>query len=594
MIRDKFELSLLTEASPEILAWTVPGGRLFSWVCRTILIPAGWAALTNRKGQDPLLVGSGKAYEDQDTQDVLFVRSAPVRCAVDAGDLTSSDGYSFKGSIDIGVRVIEDTAEVNAFRRTIMGSCEVLRRMDLQRHLQWELHKVLADVAANHTAEELLGRIDSGEVRKALDARLGGVMLAGGLATEGPVTACFDSPSYREFRRQQANLESRNRHVAARARIQQALAQAQKERLSHVAGILEQLEKAAEARSELSVADLLRTFSDSERAEMYAALWHLSQPARKARQIAAVSGQEVLLFEPTELERPARRIRLPETLGPLRSVGFDERSLEAQLIMVGARLGLYLVDCQSGEVVDSLSAAELDNGTEIRGGVNAAAMSDYRIYATHSELGLLAWPRGMFGAPVEKLLPEVTAGADTVRCALFAQGQLWFSVDEEIWAQPEEGTATCKPTLYPGARERVSAMTLAGGVLYAGTVCGQIVAWDIGAPDSARAIRGGSGSPVESLAVLDNGAVDHLIIADRSNALQVMVVEDHYIRRYESGSMSVRRAVVADDLFVAMNDNRDRLIAWRPGDPSKPAGVVIVPHLTGSAIQDLCVIPQTV
>src|SRR5690606_19561486 len=143
-----------------------------------------------------------------------------------------------------------------------------------------------------------------------------------------------------------------------------------------------------------------------------------------------------------------------ETLGPLRSIGVDERSLEAQLLMVGARLGVHLVDCASGEVVDSLSAAELDTGLEIRGGVNAAAMSDYRVYATHSELGLLAWSRGMFGAPVEKMLPEVTAGADTVRCARFAEGQLWFSVDEEVWAQPEDGTSSCKPTLYAGARER--------------------------------------------------------------------------------------------------------------------------------------------
>ncbi|HON65221.1 MAG TPA: hypothetical protein PLS23_01895 [Phycisphaerae bacterium] len=591
MLKEKFDLSLLTEASPEILAWAVPGGRLFGWLCRSILIPAGWAALSNRKGQDPVLVGPGKPYEDQDTDDVLFVRSGPVRCSIDATDLRSADGHAFIGSLEICVRVVEDPAELGAFRRTFMGRSEIVRRMDLQRHLQWELHKVLSDLAAAHTADDLLRRIDSSEIRKAVDARLGGLMLAGGLTIDGPVTAHFDSPAYREFRRRQAELESRKHHVAARARIQQALAQAQKERLSHIVGLLEQLEKAAESRTDLSVADLLRTFSESERAEMYAALWHVSKPARRTRYVAAVSGQELLLFSPDDLQKPTRRIALPEHLGPLRSVSVDERSLEAQLIMVGARLGMYLVDSASGEVVDSLSAAELDAGLEIRGGVNASAMSDYRVYATHSELGLLSWTRGMFNPPVEKLLPEVTAGAETVRCARFADGRLWFAVDEEIWSQPEDGTAACKPTLYPGARERVSALTTAAGVLYAGTVYGRILAWDIDDPDSARVIRGGSGNPVESLAVLDNGAVDHLLIADRGSALQALVLEDSYTRRYESGSMPVRRAAVADDLFVAMNDNRDRVIAWNPRDPARPAATVIVPHLTGDTIQDLCVIP---
>lgn len=590
MTKDKFELSLLTEASPDILAWVVPGGRLFSWVCRSIVVPAGWAVLGKRQGQDPLLVGSGKSYDGADTEDLLFVRSGPVRCVVDAADLRSSDGYTCNGTIEAGVRIIEDLSELSAFRRSIVGSSEIVRRLDLQRHLQWELHRVLAELAAGHTAEELLGRIDSAKVRKLIDARLGGLFLAGGLAIDGPSLARFDSSAYREFRRQQSAMESRGRHVAARTRVQEALAQAQKQRLSHLVEILGQLERAAESKKDLSVGDLLRTFGESQRAEMYAALWHVAAPSNLVRQIAVVSGQEVLLFAPDDLDRPARQIRLPDTLGPLRSVGVDARSLEAQLLLVGARLGVHLLDLASGEVVDSLSAAELDSGLEIRGGVNAVAMSDNRVYATHSELGVLSWPRGMFNAPVETMLPEVTVGADTVRCARFAEGRLWFTADEEVWALPEEEAA--KPTLYAGACERVSALTVSQGVVYVGTVCGQVLAWDVGDPESGRAIRGTTGSPVESLAFVDNGAVDHLLIADRGTALQALVVDDNYIRRYESGNLPVRRAAAAGDVFVAMNDNRDRLIAWDPREPARPRAVAIIPHMTGQPIQDICVIPQ--
>lgn len=590
MSKARFELGLLSDASPEILAWLVPGSRLFSWVCRSIVIPAGWAALARRQGQDPLLAGAGREYEDNGTEDLLFVRSGPVRCTVDVADLRSCDGHACAGTIEVGVRIIEDAAELGAFLRSIVGSSDIVRQADLQRHLQGELQKALADLAAGHPMEELLGRLDPAEVRKLVDGRLGGLFLAGGLALDGPLVARFDSPAYREFRRQQATLESRDRHVAARTRIQEALAQAQKQRLSHLVDVLAQLEQAADSRKDLSVADLLRTFGESERAEMYAALWHVGSPLTMAGLIAVVSGEQVLLFAPDKMDQPARQIRLPETLGPLRSVSLDERAREARLLLVGARMGVHLLDLDGGEVLDSLSAAELDSGIEVRGGVNAATMSDNRVYATHSELGLLSWSRGVFGAPVERMLPEITGKADTVRCARFIDGQLWFSADAEVWTQPEDSEAG--PTLYAGARERVSALAVSQGVVYAGTVCGQILAWNAGDPESGRVIRGASGSPVESLSVLDNGAVDHLLIADRGSALQALVVDDNYVRRYESGGMPVRRAAIAGDLFVAMNDNRDRLIAWDPREPARPRAVTIVPHLTGEPIQDLCIIPR--
>jgi hypothetical protein len=592
MTKDKFELSLLAEASPDVLAWLVPGARLFSWVCRSILVPAGWTALGTRQGRDPMLVRSGGRYEDEDTQDMLFIRGTPAQCTVEAADLRSADGFICSGTLELSIRMIEEPSELAAFRRTILGSSEVLRRSDLQRLLQSEMRGVLSDLAAKHSAEELLGRLDVRDTRQLVEARLGAICLAGGIAMDGPVTIVFDSPAYREHRRHQAVVESRSRHIATRVKIQEALAAAQKERLGHLTDMLQQLQKAADERKDLSVSDLLRTFSEGERAEMYGALWHLCPAARKAGQVAVVSGQEVLLFQPADLTHPARRLAMPETLGPLRSVSMDERSLDAGLMMVGARLGVHLVDLRTGGVLDSLSATQVDSDVEVRGGVNAAAMSDDHVYATHSECGLLRWPRRVFNPPAERWFPELTTGADTVRCARCVEGYLWFSADEKVWAWPLTGEAGCRPTMYAGSSARVSALAVAGGVVYAASVNGQILAWEVGQPDSARSVRGATGHPVESIDTLNAGAVDHLVVADRSTALQATVVEDNYVRRYEAGSMGVRRASVADDLFVAMNDNRDRLLAWDPRNPGEPAATVIVPHITGATIQDVCVIPQ--
>ena len=108
---------------------------------------------------------------------------------------------------------------------------------------------------------------------------------------------------------------------------------------------------------------------------------------------------------------------------------------------------------------------------------------------------------------------------------------------------------------------------------------------------SARIVRSQSAGPVESIDVLGVGGVDHLVLADRSRGLTVLAVEDAYARRYESPSQLIRRAAAAEDLLVAMNDSRDRLIVWNPREPAEPAATVVIPHLTGSSIQDLCLVP---
>src|SRR5690606_25874586 len=115
--------------------------------------------------------------------------------------------------------------------------------------------------------------------------------------------------------------------------------------------------------------DLLQAFGPAERGQMYAALWKLIPTARRTRYVAAVSGQELLLFDPADLQRPARRHHLPETLGALRSVSMDARSRELGVLLVGAATGVYVVDVGTGEVVRTLAAGH-DAARTVRGGVN--------------------------------------------------------------------------------------------------------------------------------------------------------------------------------------------------------------------------------
>ena len=592
MLTPKFDLDTLA-SDEDLVACIVPAGDLFALMSRSVTVPMGWSALVARQGRDPRVVKAGGCCEESGTLDVLFVRSTPIACAADASGLRSADGFDCHGSVRVPLRIMAETTELAAFRNDVLGSSDSLSVADLQRHFHWQMSRMLSDLAGRLSAGELLQPLDAATVRTVAENALGAACLAGGLTIDGPVAVHFDSPAYHDHCRHQAGAEREQRRLAARAEIQRSLATARDEQLTHLVRMLERMNEASAKHEDVNVADLLRAFSEAERGELYAALWQLCPGARRTRFVAAVSGPQLLLFEPAQLDRPARRIELPEDLGLLRSVSSDPRSLDAGLLLVGAARGVHLVDIESGKPVRSLraDAAEHDGS---RGGVNAAAMSHDRVFASHSQLGLMTWLREPAGDEASRaLLADLTHGTSTVRCARVAESRLWFAVDQSLYALPVEDVDTATPTRYAASSSTISSLAVAGDQVYAGNVDGQIIAWDVDDPDKAHIVRGAGGGPVESIDVIATGGVSRLVIADRSRALMLMVVGDNFTCRYESPSQIVRRGAAAEDLFVAMNDTRDRLLAWDPREPKQPSAVVIIPHLTGSTIQDICLVPST-
>ncbi len=590
MLKAPFEIESLSRRAAEV-ARLVPAGQLFAWLARSVTIPAGWAALAMREDRDPMLLAAGQRCESDHLLDVLFVRTTPIECTVEESDLQSADGHSCRGSVRVSVRILPDASDLSAFRRTILCSGQFMALVGIQRYLHWPLRQVLLSLAGGHTAADLLNSLDPAAAQRAVEEKLGPVCLAGGLKLDGPAVVQFDSPAYRDRCRSDADLEHQRRRAMARAQLQQALTAARTEQLSHLVKTLEQLRQVSVAHAEASFPELIRTLSAADRGEIYSALWQLCPPQRKTRYAAVVSGRELLLFESFDLGRPARRIELPESLGSLRSVSVDAQSLAVGVMMVGAGSGVHLVEIETGEVRQSLSA-EVNHQRPLQGGVNAAAMSDDRIFATHSELGLLAWPKNDSAAgPAEPLCADITREANTIRCVRIAGGAVWFAADQTLWSLPLSEKCSA-PIAYRGASSNISAVAVVDGTAYAGTVAGQIIAWECGEPASARTVRAAGGHPIESIHVMDVGGVERLIVADRSGGLTALVAGDNYSSRYASGELLIRRAAAAEDVFIAMNDNRDRLVAWDPRRPASPIGTIIIPHLTGSNIQDMCLVPS--
>jgi hypothetical protein len=409
---------------------------------------------------------------------------------------------------------------------------------------------------------------------------------------EGPIEVSFASPAWRDHHREQNAADRRQQRLAARQQIDQALAAARNERVTHLVSLLGRVRDASLEHEGLSITELLAAFSEDERGQMYAALWRMCPEVKSTQWISVVSGHELLFFDPEQPDQPARRITVPDALGPLRSVSMDARSLEAGLLMVGAATGVLLVDLDSGQVRSHLQSTVAESPA-VHGGVNAAAMSEDRVFATHSELGLMSWRRDEPDRPAEYLHPELTHGATTVRGARVAEGWLWFTVDDVLWAVARTGKGESPPVRYSESGSPLSAITTREGTVYAGNTDGQVIAWPVDDPASGRVIRGKAGGPVESLHVVSAAGVEHLVVADRSDALLALVLGDSYACRYESGGHGVRRGAAAPDVFCAMNDRRDRLMIWHPHQAEKPAGTVVIPHLTQCSLQDLALIPAS-
>jgi len=590
MLRSKNPLETVLNRAGEV-ARLVAADRLFSWTVRSISPPAGWVAWALRSEQDPAIVQPGGVCEREGVTDVLFVRLAPIDCLIEDAGLQSADGHEFTGRLRLKVRIIPEAAELAAFRRAVLGSSKFLAKADLERYLQWQGRKILAELAGEHKAEELLQGLEGEAVRRLVEGRLGAVCLAGGLATEPAARAEFDSDAYLNHRRRASDLDRQQKEADARSQIQQALSAAQSQRLNHVISMLEQMREASKVHGERTLMDLIQAFNPAERGQMYSAMWRLAPTARRTRFVAAVSGQELLLFDPADLQRPARRHRLPESLGALRSVRMDERARAAGVLLVGAATGVWVVHAETGEPVRRLAMSAAPS-VQVRGGFNSAAMSDGWVLGSHSEMGVIAWPRaGEDAAEGRSLLGRWTDGAQTVRCLEVVGERAWVAVNERVVRFNPAETIDSEPVAYVGSNASIGALAVTRDAVYAGTGNGQILHWPMEGLEQMSVFRRATGLPVESINVVDSGGVEWLIVADGQDAITTAVIGDSHACRYEAGTARVRRAAAAEDLFVAMNDNRDRLLAWQPDKPAGPAATVVVPYLTGGSIQDLCLVP---
>lgn len=585
MMAGKFDPQVFFSRSDNV-ALSVAASEIFGLLKRSLDLPAAWAALVTRETGDYSLVRAGGEVESADADDLFFVRVSPIEITAEEENIPTRDKYQGRAEVRLRVSVIPETGELVSFRKTILGSRRVVKAEDVGRYLQPTVRTVLSKLAADHDAKDLVDGSKSEAASGALVEALKGPCFAAGLAATGRPEVRFESATLREVQQtQQDAARRRAEHEAARD-LEDALEQAQGQHLDHLSTLLSRLKEMAADSPGADLPELLRTFSEHQRGELYQALFAAETPVSKTRWIVVAAGEELLFFDPQSLAVPARRVTIVGDVGPVRSVQTTRDAGGEPLLLLGGATGVYHVRIDGTESDLTLS---IPDAPSVRGGFNAATMVGDRVFASHSELGLCEWN---VNEPTRaaKRFASMTHDAKTVRGVLFSDGDLYCAIDDRIISWPADDTTDRSAHIYTGSATAITSLCAMPDGLLAGNSNGDVLFWTAGRDTEPEVLHRGTNRPAESVWLVTTHGVRRVLFADTSPGIHARVLGDSFTCRYEAGGQTLRRVEVAPDLILATNDLRDRLLCWAPGDPARPRATIQVSRLCGRSVQDVCLV----
>ncbi len=585
MISGKFDPTSFFQQR-ENVALRVSGAELFGLLKRSLDLPASWAGMVRREGGDCEIVAAGGLLNGNAADEVTFVRVTPIEIEIDEDALTARDGFACQAQVRLTLRLLPERGELLAFHGAILGSRRVVQTEKVSSYLHSFVRDGLAKLAGEHDAATLTDARSCELLAQALAQAIEPACFGGGLVLESPPRVRFESGSFRRVQDVQHSDAARKAEHAAARQVEEALQKAREEHLDQLASTLSRLRELTAQSPEVGLPELIRTFSERQRGDVYEALFASESPASRTRWIVAAAGDELLFFDPANLDRPARRTRVEGAAGPARSVR-PAAPGDGGSLLIGAATGVYVWPIDAAAPESTLIVAD---APRVRGGFNAAVRFGDRVVGTHSELGIVEWnldqptfPRARFSS--------MTGGVKAVRDVEFSDGRLYCSIDDRVISWAVDDADDRPEAIYAGSRSLITAICPACDGVYAGNSDGDILYWRHEQPTQAQTVHRGSGRAAESLWLRSSQGVRQLLFADTSHRIYARVLDDTFTCHYEAGGQTLRRVEVADDLIVATNDLRDRLICWTPGKPSKPTAVIQVGALTGRTVQDVCLVP---
>jgi len=576
-------------ADPQALACVLPvtlareAFRGSSW-------PAGWTAwATNPLGEDRLYNNALEADKD-DIARLTLVRTGPVQMRFVLPDVSSRDDFECQVYVTVELRVSSEPADLKAFAARVLGSAQAFHLQDLSGLLEPKTLPLMRSLSGGHDAAELVDGTCRAVFAKGLCDGLAAFLFESGLTLCGGPTLRGESAQFSQNRKHRRHMTRAKEREGWLDEVRQCQRQAHERHLRHLEPLLEKLQQLADGSPDLELADLVRTFPEQERAEIYEALFKLRPPGAKTARVVVASAEELTVLDPADPHQPLQRRPLQGQAGLLRSVQWAGQEKGPPLLLVGAQRGVYLLDTGLAQPPQVYGLP--GEGGPLRGGVNSVALSGQHLLASHSEVGLLRWRRDQPESG-ELLLAEQTGSAEAVRHVRRVGEWVWLTIDHRVLRLPADDLRAESATSFEGNAIAVTALYVDQARVLAGTQTGQILVWDLDDPGTPRVLEHGRGRPVGSVRVLPSGGLDRLIFADCSPGVTARFLTDAFACRYAGGGQELRWVLAAGDLIAAVNTQRDRLLLWHPYEPAEPFAVLPIARWTGHSIQDACLIPES-
>jgi len=575
----------------ENVALRVGAEEVFGLLKRTLDLPAPWAALVRLASGALEVIRAGGVIERGDADDLMFVRVTPVELGSRVEELASREGYACQAEVGLRLRLVPERGDLVAFQESVLGSRRVVQTKRLLEHLTATVREGLSKYAGGQDAAELVDPANAERAATAITQAIEASCFASGLVLDAAPAVRFESDSFRRVHQAEERASVRRAEHQAARQLDDALHKARAEHLDQLTGTLSRLRELAAQSPQTELPDLIRTFSEKQRGELYEALFASEQPATRTQWIVVAAAEELLFFDPNDIAAPARRFRVDGAAGAARSVRQGTLG-GTPVLLVGAATGVYVWPLDASTPSEAFLVPD---APRVRGGFNAAALVGDQLTATHSELGIARWRIGPVApgeAPCTRLFPTMTQSAKAVRDVEAFEGRLYCSIDDRVIAWNVNGGAEQPALIFTGGRAAITALCPTDAGLYAANSDGDVLYWSQGNETEPELIHRGAKRAAESLWMHSSQGVRRLVFTDTSHQVHAKVLGDSFGCDYEAGGQTLRRVEVADDLLVATSELRDKLILWSPSRPDRPRAILAVAAMTGRSVQDVCLVAE--
>lgn len=300
------------------------------------------------------------------------------------------------------------------------------------------------------------------------------------------------------------------------------------------------------------------------------------------RRVLCVVGKRILAFDPKTNLHPEvpKEVHDTEegTLGYLRSVR-NEVIDGKEFMLAGAQRGVYRI---MGEEIFEHPFPTQPQG---KGGANSVTYFDGRLFATHSEVGLIEWP--IDGSEGRAMCEEALEGVGSVRGAMVVDGRLYFSAGNEIFSL-DVATGSETPTRYKGSDDSVTSFTVLRDEVIAGNRAGKTYRWAIDDPNSPESFNVLKSNPIFMLRHTKIAGQNFFLIGSKDFTVTAAEPRKDLYREYQARE-EIRWVDGAADYIFGVARSGYKVFCWDAHVQKDPKLTIRV----SDKVQDLFVVKMT-